>query len=351
MEVDIITKKQLEGFINGELFNRLTVLPISSLRANYFLHANHIADSDPLIVLVRDGFEMLSFAVFLPDTTRWGQKFAWNSGWWVHPQKGKPYALLPLIKGIDLWHERVAFADLPGHSANILKALNRFRFLPSADGVKLILRPYLPKSQTPIRHLQLFDTCGKLFSPLGHLGLNPDKFELQSIDCHNIDCQKDKFGKSNIGLTLRNGDDFATIVKHPWLSTQPQSVMDEVTRFPFSLVTEQFDICFFQLSDNGNRVGTLILKIRDGHLNIAYLATAPNHIAKAVNTVIEYAVRHGLKSVIVFRPDLATQLLASAPFFAVKRTITSQTAFGMGLDLEKPNNLMLHDGEGDCIFT
>jgi hypothetical protein len=351
MELDIITKDRLNDFVNGDLFRRLSVLPISSLRANYLLNNDNIDGSDTLIVLVREGAETLSFAAFLPDRTKWGQKFAWNSGWWVNPEKGKAYALLPLIKGIDLWHEKVAFADLPPHSANILKKLNRFSFLPLTNGVKLILRPYIKSSSKMPLHLKMLDIFGKLAAPLGYVNLKKTSFNLELTKPLNIDWILEATIQPSVGITQRNGSDFEQIVRYPWLASSNMDTDQEAKKYPFSLMANNFDILFYKLIHNGASVGTVVLKIRDGHLQIPYLLTATNHIPQAMVTIVRFAIKQKLKSITLFRPDLLNALAHAAPLLSLRKTIPIQTAFGHEMVIEHPTKLMLHDGEGDCIFT
>ncbi|MBN2167366.1 MAG: hypothetical protein JW717_13915 [Marinilabiliaceae bacterium] len=348
MQIDIIRKKELKKFITCELFKKLTTIPISTLRAQYFIDNPKIDNEDPIIVLVRSGFETLGFAVFLPDITHDGVKFAWNSGWWIHPQKGKKIALLPLLKGIELWNEKVAFADLPENSFKILSMLGKFNFLPQQNGIKFITRPYLPKKWSNVKSfVSLANICQKISF------LRQFKFRSKNIiinEIHATGLKLNLFNDGyNKGLTDRRSDDFELIESSSWLSTR--FIADETPRYPFSLTTKSFSLKFFEVIENNNVIAQFCLKLRDKHLAIPYFFSIKEDNEVAFKAIINSAIKLKANSITAFRPNICEKLNNIIPSHCPRKTIFSKPALAMGLNYNNYKTTVLQDGEGDCIFT
>jgi hypothetical protein len=351
MQVDIVRQKNLKAFVEGDLFKNLSVIPISTLRARYFLANAKACSDDVIIVLVREEYETLGFAVFLPDNLKDGGRFAWNSGWWVHPYKGRKIALLPLIQGIELWNERVAFADLPAHSSEILTRLNRFTFGASDKGIKIVISPYLPRSMAKHPVLKFADQLIRFF-PVFRFGIAKSKFNWKRIDLNANGL--DEYIKSvpNKGLTQRTIEDFMKIFQFPWLASISSDFQSEQCRFPFSLVCNNSDLGFYALENQGVIVSFAIFKQRDAHFSIPYLFCNDDVKVDAMAAAMRFAINKRCKTVTVFRQDLVSLITKVAPLTSIKKEIFSRSAYGKNLLSEfAAKGIVLQDGEGDCIFS
>nr|WP_321406153.1 hypothetical protein [uncultured Carboxylicivirga sp.] len=339
---------------NGEILSFLelykkedrSVLPISTLRANSFYYNPKASYDDIVLVLAYKNDELVGFIGFLPDYVQGDpmKKFAWNSGWWIDKHKGKDIAIPLLIYGMKQWKNLVGFIDLPSHSFNILNTLRLIDVIGIDNGVKYVLRPYIPNRNK----LQNFFSLLPGIIPSWLLkGKENTSFSLtkeltNDMEYFITENQKNTFAKDR--------NDFEWIKNFPWLSTQDKYI-NEQKKYPFSLVTSSFRLKYFKIEINEEVVSVGLIKERDGHYYLPFLYLNEKYIKSVLIDIFRYVIKRGGLSLYVYNSIFNEVLNSTILKFLPQKKVFQKTAFTKDFTSLWGKQIKCQDGDGDAVFA
>lgn len=362
MHFHTVTIGELKDFGASELFQRLNQLPITVARilsqaSNPRAQPGQVA----LVIAYSDNFDLLGYIGALPDTIYFGEQtipMAWNSCWWVHPQKGKVAAMRLFSMLLKSWQGTICFADLPMKSKAFIEATHNYN-LQTLVGYRFFLRVYfysrlcqrakLPKyfpvgsilkGCDSVINLCLSAIQNCLIRPLSEVSVDADNF-FSNEALHFISQQ------DNANISLRGESEFRWITDYPWVISDKDKGFD-CRPYYFSYTAQNFEQKYLEFKIGERLVAVAMLTVRDGHYRVSYYYGI-EEVATAVSKQLwVWLIQHGALSFLVSHPDLVKPRRVFLHIWK-KRIITHAAFPKMFGDL--PRKLFIQAGDGDAVFT
>src|SRR6056297_2333431 len=167
MRIREITVGDLPAFIRSGEYVKLQPKPITPLRAVSQFNNPHARKKDVALLFASENDTLLAFVGLLPHAVPGDSEPVYsNTGWWVHPSRGRKLGLPLFLKAFRLSNQRMFFTDSPAYTKNILEKTGLFTYLPPQKGMRLFMRFYsgkwLGKKRKNCRAVPLFSLSDAL---------------------------------------------------------------------------------------------------------------------------------------------------------------------------------------------
>lgn len=352
------------SFTSTEEFRKSSLIPVTPQRArSQSLNPRGNPDDVVLIIAYDDDKELIGYIGALPDRLNLvpGKRVAWNSGWWVDPERGRDVAMPLFYKFLDRWNKNVLFADLTPLTYQIACKTGFF-----LGKVRMGVRGYLRMPLADILPLKkrifvsfrwIFTAVDFIFNLLWEMRLkiwkyrhqmgNNIKYEfIQDWDTSISDLIR---RESAMELIRRGEAEFDWIRDYPWiLEGKPD---EDAKRYHFTSHTKRFDHQRIKISQGNAVKAFLIVTLRDNHLKVPYLYCERGALAQVMNFLIHHMISVNARYISVFREDISGYLLNSHTPMIWKKRIARYTAVSKELSGLLPDGYILQDGDGDAVFT
>ena len=314
--------------------------------------------------------EVVGFLGILPDKCYFNKeelKLGWLTSWWVNPRYiNSGIGAVLLLKAIEYYDSSIGFVGFNERAKLIYDASGKFTELKELEGAKIVfssnLREILPNMAAGFKKfrwlLALVDsTANILNSGRFHFWQCMNKRKLSGIRLEYIS-RIDEETKNFIErhneneLTKRNSKELNWILKCPWVLSAPLTDQME-SRYYFSYRAERFSyISVKVLNEDGEMIGFIIFKLRDRHLTIPYIVFDSDNMESIIGVIGQHIMAMKPQEVTIFNEVLVEFIFAkgSIPYLYRRKRARSFYISSKFNDL-KLENVHLHDGDGDCIFT
>ncbi len=351
-------------FTLTEEFRNGPVIPVTPRRAkSQSLNPRGHPDDIILIIAYNDNNELIGYIGALPDRLSLvsGKRVAWNSGWWVDPDRGRDAAMPLFYRFLDRWNRHVLFADLTPLTYQIACKTGFFigKVRMGTRGyLRMPLADILPSKKRIFRSMRLiFSVIDFIFNLLWELRLRIWKNRHQmdkNIKCEFIRNWEHSVSdlirhESAMELINRGEAEFDWIRDYPWVL---QGMPDEnARRYHFTSHTKRFDHQRIKISEGNAVRAFLIVTIRDNHIKVPYLYCDRRTLPVVMDFLIHYMISVRARFISVFREDISGYLLNSRTPMIWKKSIARYTAISKELSGLVPEGYILQDGDGDAVFT
>jgi hypothetical protein len=358
-----ITLSGIVDFTSTEEFRNGSLIPITPHRAaSQSLNPRGHPD-DIILIVAYNNNELIGYIGALPDRLNLvpGKRVAWNSGWWVDPERGRDAAMPLFYRFLERWGKHVLFADLTPLTYQIACKTGFF------DGkVRMGVRGYLrmplsdilpPKNRIFKLIKWMFSTTDFIFNVLWKLRLliwkNRHKMD-KNIECEFVNNWDPSISElirhgSAMELIRRGEAEFDWIRDNPWIL---QGNPDEnARRYHFSSYIKRFEHKRVKISRGNKVIAFLIVTLRDNHLKVPYLYYDKGAMPEILNFLIHHMISVHARFISVFRDDISEYLLNSRTPMIWKKRIARYTAISKEISGLLPEGYILQDGDGDAVFT
>lgn len=361
MVIREIPVRELVSFTESDLFSSLSPRPLTVLRAVSQFHNPRAHPDDIALVIAFEGNTLLAMAGLLPDYVSGnpGCPASSNSGWWAHPEKGRPFAMAVFARALKCCQYRMFLTDCTPRSKEILEKTGWFEFPSAVKGVKNVFRFYF--GQLAERRLGkgfVSKTCGladtllnALYLPMVLSVKQGRKKNSLSVTAHqDLDERLTRFMERHNGgeFTRRSAGEISWILSLKWLQTgNPIDHAD----YPFSVYAGSFSQPLLEFSRDESLIALALLNIRDNHATVPYFWSLKGEEEPVWETLFNQLARMKINTLTCYRPDYLLFSGKRRIPVLFKKQVLRHIAFSkelLPLFLKNPG---LQDGDGDCAFT
>ncbi len=357
MKVKDVTKiklKDLEQFLESDLFKNSSIAPISRERVKSYLHNPNAQPEDYILYLIVEENDIVAFRTVFADELQYEGKtirFAWLSGVWVKPEyRGNGLSIQTFMEAKVDWNQNLCFTNYAPSSMHAYLGTGYFNLLKSRNGRRF----YTNQS---IHELLLKRSSYKVLKPLLYL-LRPFFFITPKFDLNEIERNtKIKVSNSPSKLFLKLFDDFKTyrffnrdseelkwILDFPWITTSNE--IDE--KYPFSRFDDSFQYRFFTAEKVGSRA-IMMISIRKRNAKLLYIQGDIEVTTELMKSLANFCYENNILNLTILEENIAEQFSRLNHPFRIKRNFTMNIYTTM--DVKIGEGLKVNDGDGDNIFT
>ncbi len=354
MELIKIPIHELEAFTASEWFRALPDKPISYLRVTSYLNNPHALPEDIVLYCLYEKDRVLAYRTVFPARLSSGERFAWLSGNWVHPEYRRQGLSKRLLAEIDIdWNRKLMFTNYAPASLNLYLQTGLFHKVYSEGGFQfyqfLSTRNFLNKRFPKMSFLWPFADIvlkwmilTRLFFTKVYIGreFTVKKSQFPDEACYQLaEEQKTEY------LFLRGKSELKWILDYPWVSSaNKQNIRD----YNFSSWAKQFEYRTVKFYKDSILAGFLLYSIRDGHLKTLHQHFSVDCYQVAARFLIREMVQGRFEFMTVLQPQLAKAIDEQKNTFLARGKRTHDTYASFPVDTIGKK---IQDGDGDYIFT
>lgn len=366
MEVIIKTlnPKELFEFISNDAYDTLAVVPISKHRAISHINNPRVDPEDTIMILAYIDDVMVGYLGVFADRLHFENeisKAGWLSCMWVNPiTRGKGVAKKLLQTALNDWNQKILVTEFTVPAKGLYDRSKAFQDLQIRTGVRVFLRyslhQVLPPKKEIFQHLK---PLLKLADASANLLIVPfqskpnNKPEVNYEICDQIDSQIETFINHRLSQQLirRDATDLKWILTHPWV-IPGSDINNYKERYEFSAIDDFTFIPVKVFDQEHKMIGFILLSKRNGHVKIPYAYFDDNHINNIVELIAYFAKKWQVNMLSCFHPLLSKVILKEAFPGIHKREIRRHYIVSKVFETQlKDLNIVLQDGDADCVFT
>ena len=361
MDLKAYTLEELESYLRPFFSDSKSPLALSPLRLDSYLKNPRAEATDPVLFEIRQEGELLAYRTLLPDCffDKEGlpYRFAWLSGNWVRTdmrRKGLSTRLLEMAE--EQWQGRLMYTNYAPESKALYDHTGRFRVISNREGSRFYLRSDTEELLGKrLGSRKLLHNADHMVNRLREGSI--EKFKLRVEDSCKVKRIHDfKEGYSALvntnqqeSLFRRDSDIFNWALAYPWVTQESTRPL----QYHFSYQARRFEnmVYHFSCSDTGKEgVAWLILHHRV--LSVPYIFTEETQLipcmARSIlRTMIDLDCTHAT----IRNPELIKNLQAFRRIFLSVRKMPQLIFAHDNLRDLLPEQTVLHDGDGDVMFT
>lgn len=362
MEARSTTLEELEPYLEKTLSNNPSLLPVSPLRLDSYLHNPRAQLSDKVLFEMWDEGRLIAYRTLLPDCffdeSGNAHRFAWLSGNYVIPEYRRQGISTRLLQHAEAcWEGRLMYTNYAPVSKAVYDRSGQFRLLARREGARYYLRSAsadLLKERVG-NFTQVLKLADRLANRLVERKLErydqaPDEAcAVSRIVISDPVVQILLEREAGGSLFRRDAEVFKWIVDHPWVTEKK----DPVLPYHFSLSADRFEnlLYKFELRD-GEGSGFLWLVVHDRKMSAPYLFTDREKLIPYMARVfMETMIGRKIAYATVRHPALNEALLAHRKWFLSVRSMPQLIFIHKMIQGKIPEDYSLQDGDGDVVFT
>ena len=362
LKIESLTAGDLRERTADPGFFETEVIPISPHRAESQLQNPDLEEGDVILNIARDKEgRVIGFTGSLPARLDEKKGFAWNSGWWVDPGRGR-HAAIPLfymfLQQCDL---KAVFNDLTPHTHDILEKMSFIRTF-RREGTRLYYRSalarLLPQKRKALRRIRWLLTLLDfminlpvfLYRTYWFLVHNTEDARFREVT--EIDRETENLIEETReqGAIPRGKVHFEWIRNHPWiLQRKPEGIGG---KYPFSSYDEGFRQAWIRMDEAGEPKAFIIVNLHRQHMTVPYIFMSSDELLPAIAGYLSrLTARSGALMLSSWHPGLAEALRRTGGPSVYKKAVTRYGGITEKMQEVIKGDLFLYDGDGDAAFT
>lgn len=362
MQLKEIKVADLPEFVESNLWQQLTIKPITQLRAISQYHNSKARPDDIALIIAYENDLLIGLVGLLPHLINGqaDQPACSNTCWWANPEKGKQLAIPLFFKAFALCNQRMFMTDCTPHTLSILKKTNWFDFPDTSPGIRGFLKfnlheiipAKLPATQKFKPLLKLSDqTLNFLLSPYRKViryRFSRNSPTVEYFTSLNEELKTFMHDHSSLEFTRRSGNDIEWIRQFPWITTKDKA---QKVEYPFSHLVKSFEQYFIHITTPDHTVGLLFISVKNGHMKVPYVYFKEKDAGEILQVIYQQALLKNVVTLTVFNPTLVFVMDSMAHPFLFRKKIKRLIAISKQLSALYQKYPCLQDGDGDVVFT
>ncbi len=355
-------KKELQ---QGTLWSK-NIFPITKQRVISYINNPNADGNDIVLFVAHHEDSIIGYIGVLPDKIHLNNvehKIAWATTWWVDPNHrfaGTGGFLLLTV----LNHHTLATSGATDDAENVYQASNKISTLRKVEGIEFIARCcskyFILKKFPKLSWLSPVLKCvDRLVNVFGDLRLffwrqKNASYKPASIEfIAELDEQTDQFIRDHRRneLSTRNAKNLNWIIKYPWIISSP--VADKtVQKYFFSSVSKRFLYLNIKVYDiNDTMTGFVMLKVKNNIMTIPYLYCDPSALTPILYLIGFLICEMNIDIFKTYNRDVINNLNKIRLPFLYKINRVKLYHFSNKFKEVDFNEIIIQDGDGDCVFT
>lgn len=373
MESRSYTLEELPSHLENRDERDPSLLPVSPLRLQSYLHNPRALPTDRVLFEMREGKRLIAYRTLLPDhfydESGNPRRFAWLSGNFVLPEYRRKGISTQLLQQAEArWEGQLMYTNYAPASKAVYDRTGQFRLLASREGARF----YLRAASAELLRNRLGDSPGlrsadKLINLLVNFRLKrytllSDNHGITGVKGNAMDQFKvtrmeemDRSMKTLIreyngsSLFRRDAKVLKWILHFPWVTDAPVPDIP----YHFSYRSAQFENILLKIEAvNGRDNGFLWLVVHGRRLSVPYLFTTNEKLFPMMARLcMDTIIRRDLAHVTVRHEGLRNELRLFRKWFLSIRSMPQLIFVHRSIHGTLPGTFALQDGDGDVVFT
>jgi len=361
MDLKSYTLEELKPYLYTLYSNPESLVPISPLRLQSYLKNPRASLSDPVLFEMRQEGEVVAYRTLLPDFfyDRKGnsQRFAWLSGNWVKPdlrRRGISTRLLEMAE--EQWEGKLMYTNYAPDSKALYDRTGHFRMIANREGKRIYLRSASRELlSNRLGSSALLRSTDLLINRLREWRIEKYHFprecpcEVNQISDFITQLSELVKRLQQDSLFRRDREIFEWALEYPWVTEQACDPLN----YHFSYRANRFENLLFQYTHpDGDLRGVLWLIIHNNVLSAPYLFAGDKALHGCMaETIVRTMIAYGCTHTTIRNPELLEKLMAHKKIFLSIRKMPQLIFAHEKLIDMIPDNPLIHDGDGDVMFT
>lgn len=360
MKTEVYTIAQLKNYIDSPIYRESGILPVSPERVASYIRNPRARPDLPVLFLLHDDEEIIAYRSLLPDyfiSDNGPVPFAWLSGNYVSPKHRRKGLSTLLFKRVEeAWDGKLMYTNYAPESKAVYDKLNAFDLFRERPGRRYYLRSSLRVLLGGrIKSTGLLEFGDKLINSIHDPGLRVDQFRIpEGITAEQkevLDPGLKEFisGQAAASLFRRGPEEFRWIREWPWVSEKPLISLEGT--YQFSREVEKFRSKIFELKSNKG-TAFLWITIINSKAAVPYFFTDdPLLTIAARQLVLKEMISEACSYLTIRHPELGPVMGTRKNPFLFSRSMPQRYFCHKSLKNSIHEELQIHDGDGDCIFS
>lgn len=361
MEISIYTIKELPGLLESGEYRGAQILPVSPERIRSYVSNPRADPDDPVLFMLKDETGILAYRTLLPDLFFSGKtthRFAWLSGNYVVPEQRRRGLSTDLFREVEnAWNGRLMYTNYAPASKAVYDMTGKFREFRMHPGARYYLEaalePLLAGRIGMKRMLRLADRVINAFHHPNkdHTAFSVDpSVRIRQVGLDDPEVRKCIEGSMERSLFRRGPDIMEWILDHPWITELPDPPMEG--SYAFSWKSNRFMNMLYLLENGKGQRGFLWTLIHDRSMKVPYfLCDDPVLTVAARQLVIRDIIAGRASYLTIHHPGLGPVLGTRKNPFLFRKRMEQRFFAHEEICGKIPEGLMIHDGDGDCVFS
>lgn len=360
MKTEIYKISQLQEFIQSENYLSSRQIPVSPERALSYIN-NPRAEADmPVLFLCTENDKLLAYRTLLPDSFQSGGEamaFAWLSGNYVDPDYRRKGLSTKLYKEVnEAWKGKLMYTNYAPASKAVYDKTQDFTCFSKRDGKRYYMRSSLAElMKDRIRSGAILRFGDRLLNGIHDAMISTMDFPVNPetsitvIKSFDTDIKKLIEKAQDGSLFKRTGKEFKWIIDFPWITKDPLQLQNAA--YQFRRVASRFKNNWYRL-ENSSGVAFLWITILDEKCSVPYFFHNDKKLLHAARQIVLREMIENQSAYISIRhPELGPLLgLKKNPFY-LSRSMPQNYFAHKNLLKYLPGDDIIHDGDGDCVFS
>ncbi len=360
MKTDTYTIGELQEFLESEKYKHSKILPVSPERVASYIENPRAGQNMPVLFTISENDQIIAYRTLLPDhlNTRGDRvSFAWLSGNYVSPDQRRRGLSTKLFKTVEeAWQGKLMYTNYAPASKAVYDKSGVFEEFAVRPGKRYYMRSSLQSLyKERIGSASLLSFLDRLINGIHDAQLYNLAFDylpgIQLSGLDTIDSQVADLIKQAVPGSLFGRDtmEFEWIRKFPWVTLDHDQSLPG--HYQFTRIADRFKNLWFKIEMNG-AIAFLWISILNEKLSVPYFFhNDPMLIVAArqlvLNTMLEYRAAY----LSVRHPELGPVLGTRKNPFLISRDMPQHYFAHKELKELIPTGKLIHDGDGDCVFT
>jgi GNAT superfamily N-acetyltransferase len=362
MDLKSYTLEELEPYLLPLFSNPDSILPVSPLRLRSYLENPRAEPYDPVLFEIHHDGKLVAYRTLLPDCFYNDKgdpvRFAWLSGNWVTPlmrRQGLSTRLLEMAE--EKWQGRLMYTNYAPESKALYDGTGRFMVIANREGKRFYLRSATEELLgNRVGSTQLLQTGDRFINRIRERSIRKFPFPEQVVQClvEQVGGFDKKSGEladrfSKFSLFRRDSEIFRWALENPWVSS---SAGDPV-RYQFSYRARRFENRLYHMTQPGeNSNGFLWLLLHNNVLSVPYLFAGSGELYPCMTElIIKTMIDEGITHTTIRYKDLMKQMMVHKKIFLSVRKMPQLIFAHKNLAGLLPEEPLIHDGDGDVMFS
>lgn len=360
MDLKIYTLGELEPYLYILYSKPESLVPVSPLRLRSYLKNPRARMSDPVLFEMRQGDDVIAYRTLLPDWFYDGKdqshRFAWLSGNWTRPdmrRQGISTRLLEMAE--ERWKGRLMYTNYAPESKAVYDRTGRFSVIARREGLRFYLRSASRDLLNErIGSSKLLGFGDRLINESREKRIRKYKFPASSCEANAIDGFISQLSElvrrlQQDALFRRDREIFEWALEYPWVTEQACDPFD----YHFSYKASRFENILLQFDHAEKKAhGILWIIIHNRVLSVPYFfAGDPELEACMAESIVRTMIEEDCTHTTIRNAGLLNHMTKHRKLFLRTRNMPQLLFAHQDLMELLPENRIIHDGDGDVMFT
>ncbi len=360
MKTTIYTISELQDYLNSDQYLHSDILPVSPERVCSYLNNPRAEAQMPVLFTLTENGKLVAYRTLLPDQFNDGTQqvtFAWLSGAFVAPDyRRKGLSTLLLKVAGEAWNSKLMFANYAPAAKAVFDRTEAFTQFAVRPGRRYYMRSSLTTLyRERIGASRLLKFADNVVNGMHDLSLPSDQFPLPTgTSAEQIDTPDEQFKKLfaqfNGGSLFRRGAaEFEWIRSFPWVTEDTNVRLPG--RYHFSRIVSLYRNIWYRI-ENESGTAFLWITIVNEKLSVPYFFYSDQlHVVAGRQLVLNAMLNHRCAWVTIRHPELGPVLGTRKNLFILSRNMPQRYFAHRTIAPSIPLNPVIHDGDGDAVFT